>query len=302
MDAGLQRPSPGARPGARPPAPARPAPRQQPLRRGLGRRVRPVAHRRERGERAVELLDPRLLDPRRDRRPHPPAPGAKAGSSVGAASTACSSASRRPIARGEAGRQSAKPSSPSAPPARSAAHLVDVAAQSSPASSPSRRPGCGRSPARSPACRGVAVGADAHDLAEQRRDVGDSRARSDSAPSRPRDGCRRRPGAQLQHQLVADDQRAVGLLGRQPADLRHPAAARTPPCATVGRNRISPSSARQRAAGRAARRSGPAASSSSAKASVRKPTRRPRRTRASASCCGSAGRPSSSQAMPSGSR
>ena len=148
-----------------------------------------------------------------------------------------------------------------------------------------------------------AVGAAARDLSEQRRDVGVTLLGQVTAHLglgvRHRRAC---DGTASGCTVLADDQRAVGLLG---GDRR--TAASAPSCSSSVRpTRIE----LQFATALRFRHARPSASSStkrraklsSANASVRKPTRRPRRTRASASCCGSARGDRSSEMKPNGSR
>ena len=134
----------------------------------------------------------------------------------------------------------------------------------------------------------LAFGCRRDDLAEQRRDVAGSRARSGSGPSPPPDAvptCMRRNSLMIT--CCPDDDRAVGLLGLRAAHLGVRCQAHAGEAHGRGELQLT------REQWRCVHRSAAARAGGGAKRRAqrhRSATRRaqPRRTRASASCCGSA--------------
>ncbi len=144
-----------------------------------------------------------------------------------------------------------------------------------------------------------AVGVDAHDLAQQRRRVGEAVLGEVARHLAFGVNARAHAAQDFQHDDIADDERAVGLLGREPADLRL-------------LRQFDGGRDRGRHEAQLALRQGDAAAVQKIgehgmgecihRESVGDETqRRIRRTRASASCCAKGEVVSPSQAMPSGS-
>ena len=239
--------------------------------------------------RAAMASNARVEHLRSPARPRPRRParsarrGAKAGSSVGRASTACMLA-ELPADRGGERHDSRRMSSPGASRRGLAARRgVEGAVEPGRGSRSRHRPGCARRPARRPAhgarrlrsMRSPRPAAPAHWR---------SPAPSDSGPSRPRDARRSRCGGRSSASRASStiselfDCSAVSHMTGASAGLRS-----TSTLSGIGSKTIWPSGVSMRcAAGQ--RRQHAAREDGSEKASVSRPTRRPRRTRASASC------------------